>query len=480
MGFFPPTISDPMTAPMGAPWLHEHARRAVPGGAFEGYDAQRNALKPAGMKAGGQTQGPAPIAPPAIDPGLLPKETVLALQKATKPAEREAAAVALIEWMRENTPDPKLVEAYLARPDIDEADKTATIGKLVVAMAKAELVLGWAHEGGVGKAGKWGWEGRPAKGKEANGGNNRGAFVSHYQDATSGGSGAWCTKFAGHFYLRTGLRLPKDNLKTRRDESTKGHRALWSGSRHMEWATKGTAGGTRMTAKEDVVTKANNSSKLVAAGRWGRLKRQLTGADKARGQTPESKAAKRTELTAAFMKKNGAPQPGDLLILGKNNSFKRGASSHTALVESYDAASHTLITIEGNLGGVVTSRKLDLTDPETISAIVFTSRIGAEHLGPKERKAPEPSPDPAVAADPAAATDPAAMAAFEAAKQMAAEAKKGPSAEDLLGPLTGCNRTLVELSQQRNWLKSDSVDASSFELLHGKNAAGGLGTKPTR
>lgn len=287
-----------------------------------------------------------------------------ALEDATSASATRAAALALTEWCRTELPDTELVRSYLAQPDVSEREKTATIGAIMAAVARNEALLGNAYYG----AARTSWE---------TAGANTGTFPDTYIETTrldkldiSRSLMPWCTSFAGTAAARTGFDF--NNAAAGRTEA---RGIFWSGYRLEEWAKTGrTTAGVEINGPGDRAVDDGGSA-FFPKSAWATLKRDLTGA------APDGRA----DVLDAFVDRYGAPQAGDLVVIGKNNMYtgKKGkakVSSHTLMVETFDAAAGLMSCIEGNAGNQVSGRTFDLTDPAQVSKIIHITRLGADQF----------------------------------------------------------------------------------------------------
>lgn len=350
------------------------------------------------------------------------------LEGAENAQQRQAASGEVATWARANMVDQTELQAYLARTDITWEEKTATIGQLSVEIARSEFLAGWSNEGGVNAGGRNGWE---------NDGGNLGTFPSYYQDQvrTYGrSSGAeWCTSFAGHTYGRLGFQynqdVSQDNARS----------IFWSGYRLNHWAQTGqTNTGTQLTPDARTVDRGEEGNAFV--DNWETLRTGLQAA-----KTPEAKQVATTD----FITRNGAPQAGDIMVLGNNNDYRGNSKSHTVMVERYDAENQVIYTIEGNAGHAVSTRRIDLRNPTDAALIVSNVRIGASNLVDEETRqniadgiAPE------------------------------VDATRGPvTAEQLLGRARGVNSRLVGAAAREGYIESDDANASAYVWQHGSTDA---------
>lgn len=345
---------------------------------------------------------------------LVKPELDATLAAPTRPA-RWKAGETLGARARAVALDDRALGAYLHGPD-SSADKTATLGALLALLARTEFLVGWLAEGGVHKR-PVGWEHTPERW-----GKNQGPFPTLYQTEvlTSGyEKGAeWCTSFVGFLAKRLGFRFATSvNPRVARSIFHAGYRL------HL-WATTGLANNATLKAPADVLTPAEDilahdpDSVLLDPNDWKALHQAL------------KPPAKRAQAWAAFAAAHPNPQPGDILVLGRNNKFKPKAKSHTVLVESFDPATATLTTIEGNANNAVRARSLRLNHPADVRDIVCLVRLGQGFFEP-------PS---AVSVAPV-------------------------HAEDLLRPLRDLNASLLAAAPT-GWFKSSDPEATAADL-HG-------------
>jgi hypothetical protein len=266
---------------------------------------------------------------------------------------RQAAVAQLADAIRNEFVPQADLQAYLGRTDVPAEEKTATLGQISVERGRAELLLGRAHVGGEGT-----WEVAP----------DRGAFPDYYQDLVQtygrgGDTGAyWCTSFAGAMNAMNGFEFA--------DEGSEARSIFWSGYRFNLWAGRGQLnGGSQVTAEGNRLGDEQLGNVHIQGQQWGQLRRSLQGAGDDAG---------RVAALQSWLEGNHTPQPGDIIVLDSNNAVNGG--SHTVMVESYDAATHTITTVEGNANQRVTSRTINLLDPGEVSGIATLGRLGANHF----------------------------------------------------------------------------------------------------
>ncbi len=426
---------------------------------------------------------------------------------------RRTAVQSLATWCRENLPDRNLLQVYLNAPTPVEAalvapanatiaaledqatsmsmsqedtaaataainaaltqirearrlgaqEKTQTIGQLAVDIARMEFLLGWMYQGGLSRSGATGWE-------TENRGNNRGEFPTHYQDAmeTHGrGTGApWCTSFAGYAYRQIGFNFDFNEEVNERRRSSTARSIFWSGLRLRQWALTGqTTSGRELTPTGQRVADPETSGALIDRSDWATLTRRLRSL---------SETEQRHQAVSEFFETRTTPQAGDFLILGRNNNFKNGGSSHTALVERYDAATQTILTVEGNADNAVRARQIDLTNPDQVSQIVFITRLGVEYFNPTDPTRQSQS----TAASEEAGTTQASEASDElictpdSADTIAQQPMSPAStvtADEILNSIREVNARLVELSSSQGWINSSDAQGTVQDWIGGSS-----------
>lgn len=372
---------------------------------------------------------------PEVDPFTSRMNTELdpilaRLEAAGTTADRQSAATDVAAWARSNMVDQAELQAYLARTDVTWEEKTATVGQLAVELARSEFLAGWSSEGGVTNGGRNGWE---------NDGSNRGEFPSYYQDQVQtygrDNGAEWCTSFAGHTYGRLGFQYNTDT------SAANARSIFWSGYRLNHWAETGqTNSGTQLTPDARTVDQGTEGSGYVDNEAWADLRAGLQGA-----RTPEA----RQVATTDFMARQGTPQPGDIMVLGRDNDYRNNSKSHTVMVERYDAENQVIYTIEGNAGNAVSSRRIDLRNPTDAAQIVSSVRIGAGNLVDETTRQN-------IANGVAPAVDP----------------ERGPvTADQLLARARGVNSRLVGAAAREGYIQSDDENASAFVWQNGSTDA---------
>jgi hypothetical protein len=413
---------------------------------------------------------PAPPAPaaPAVDPGSFAglieavktkieelKTADAALKAATTAAEKaaaktghadavaahQAAVLALATWLRENTPPRATIDGYLDRIDVTNDEKVATLGQLAVGVARMEFLLGTMY-----------FQGTKAKWETT---SNRGAFPDTYDEAVGGGAQPWCSKFAGYAYTRLGFQA---NAEGETSE-------FMSGWRLRQWATKGKDADDKeqITAADQTAEDAvGTGSAVIDSAEWKKLRADL---DKA------TTAEARTAAAEAFFAGGAHPPPqaGDILVKSRgdaagSNWFTSGGLSHTMLVESFDAATHQVHTIEGNVGDKVGGRTIDLTDATAVSQIIMLNRMGMQFFGDSPTAAGGAGGATGVAISGPAASAGAAFGggvvggAVERLTKAVLTALY--SAENLVGGMEATNARLVEINAAQGWIQSADPNAS--------------------
>ncbi|MCB9793797.1 MAG: hypothetical protein H6741_13850 [Alphaproteobacteria bacterium] len=364
-------------------------------------------------------------------------ELLKALEGAKDDKARQAAALALAAWCRQNLPDLKTLEAYIANPAAKADEKTATLGQLQAALARNEFLLGNAFQGGVDKGA---WETSA----------NKVAFVDEYLNQVklmgqvSREDSAWCTSFVGTQVQRAGF-----DFNTKTGKSAGSRSIFWSGSRLESWGKTGKNNSKKeLNADGDRVADEGTSGKLIDASKWKALNKTVTAA-----KTDKDKKA----AVDAFFKDNPMPQAGDIVVIGKNNAYKGKGNSHTMMVERYDSAKHVMSMVEGNSSDRVKGRTMSLTESSDLSQIIYSMRLGVEQYddagNEKTGKGPAPVTDPALAQVKAA---------------------------DVLKPVNDANSALSKLSVDMKWVKSTDVNATVSEMVSGKKVNSDDGSSATR
>lgn len=440
-----------------------------------GHQAQRQAASPTAEASPQSTNSPPP--PPSELDALLAAveqaiqgettgQTPAGKRSHTKPNQetiktRQDAVKALTAWCRGHLPDRKQLDAYLAASGDSKAQKVQAIGQLVVSVARMEFLLGWMYEGGLAPGRNW-----------ENQGQDKGEYVTFYQQqagtSKSGGS-HWCTSFAGYCYTRLGL-----------DETLGRNQVLASGYRLRLWATEGKNNNGKQITDDDKLLFKLEEAAFIDRGEWRELvkglraqaaaKHKMKGSPKGAEANPSTTLSEAettpASITDAFFSMHPAPQPGDIVVLGKDNDFKEKAASHTVLVERYDAATHTLWTIEGNASNAVRARQLNLYNPDHASQIVFLARPGLEQYA-------------------AGPTEAAALPGQEIAQQdtSRADGAEAPNASStaLLASMQDVIAKLTKLASDHQWIKSANAEASTLEWLTGaksdKTGGAAIGTQ---
>jgi hypothetical protein len=356
------------------------------------------------------------------------KTATAAAAKATAKKERakalaahQAAVLALAKWTRENMPPRAILDGYLDRTDVTADAKVATLGQLAASVARMEFLLGTLYHQGT----KAKWEK-----------DNSGVFPDTYDAAIGGGDQPWCTKFAGYAFTRLGFQA---NQKGTTSE-------FMSGWRLRHWSTEGQdTENKEITAPDQTVEDAvGTGSALIDKADWKQLRKDLKAA---------KTDADRLTVTQTFFTTHPLPQAGDVVVKPRgdaegNNEFT-GGKSHTMLVESFDAASYVIHTIEGNVGDKVGGRSIDLKNAVDVSKIVFLTRMGTQFFG----------------ADPTAAGGAGATGTSTDGGPgffgglISAVLKLIYSAELLTGGMQRVNEKLVEINAAQGWIQSADANA---------------------
>lgn len=264
----------------------------------------------------------------------------------------------LAEWFRDSTPDEALLREYLGGPE-SAAAKTRVLGELMVLLARAQFLLGWAHQGGVAGTNRGSWE-REWRGDRWRARQNRGTFVGAYQEAMGGRTGdMWCTQFVGTMAKSLGFEFNQDVSENARGSM------FWSGYRLTHWARTGKSNKDRHQLNEQ--RPVDEGTTIFERQTWRSLK----------GALRRVPVGERAVAVSEFFTRSGGsePQPGDVLMGGGGNGL-----SHTMMVESYDSATATIHTIEGNARNAVRSRAVHLTDFSHLEWMGPIVRIGAQNF----------------------------------------------------------------------------------------------------
>lgn len=387
---------------------------------------------------------------------------------------RYDAVVNLTTYYREHFPDRALLDQYLDNPAVTAEEKARTLGQLANQVARMEFLLGWMYHGGVGNGD---WEttsyqsyttsagqqrrrfganpalpfnsenyrttSRPQDADPLSG--NEGPFTSFYHEqmGTHTLGAAWCTKFVGYSYSRLG-----NNLR----ESSGSNAIFWSGSRLHRW-TIGRFGNQNLaeemtlpTAGEAIEARdAGETGVFIGENQWGGLTDRITAAAE----------SDRINVVNTFFSETTTPRPGDILLIDSETNNRIRGSSHTTMVDRYDATSATIYTIDGNSGGAVRSRAINLTNlADTSNAlrnVGLLIRFGTSNFG-------STTPAPAHEQEGEAATP--AM-------------DNGVHSAQMIRHLVDANAALLEIAHSRGWVNSDDVNASVFEWHNGPQGTGG-------
>lgn len=366
----------------------------------------------------------------AFEAAKAAKKPTKALKKKVRAAQKahQAAVLRLTDHLRARMPPKLQLDAYLARPDVSDDDKVATIGDLAAEVARMEFLLGTLHQMGTGSK----WE----KG-------NEGVFPDVYQEAMGGGATSpWCTMFAGYAHSRIGF-----------SSGDKGNVSMFkSGYRLRKWSRTGMGVGKkakRISTEASVPGAAGSTGETIEGSTWKELKKALEAVD----EPAERKAAAKD-----FFASHPQPRPGDVLVKprGSKGGNDFSGQSHTMLVDRFDADNFAIFTVEGNAADRVTGRRIDLTDPKHVGQLAFTTRMGKEQYG---------------------------SAAGTALLGMTGAAPGGLltiavmfSRTMLVGTMRATNQKLLTLNNEQGWLKGKDVNTSVYEWIHGTTAATGSGT----
>ena len=346
---------------------------------------------------------------------------------ATATKAHQSATLALAGWTREHVPNKTVIDGFLDRTDVPNAEKVATLGKLAAATARMEFLLGTMYHQGV----KAKWEK-----------DNTGVFPDVYEKAVGGGSQPWCTKFAGYAFSRLGFKAAEGEKDTSMFHS--GYRL-----RHWGQTGKNVDNTKQLTPEDETLVGMETSGALIDSKEFKQLKKDLKKA-----KTAED----RVKVTEAFFAEKPVPQAGDIVVKPRgegqgDNWFTGGGSSHTMMVDQFDAATWTISTVEGNVGDKVGARKINLTDPAHVGDIIFIARMGMEYFG-----------------DPATKEEPPPGGVLGGIIGAVERVVRGVvySEEVLLGSMEDVNTRLVAIDAAQGWIKSSNVDASVMEWIKGE------------
>jgi hypothetical protein len=349
---------------------------------------------------------------------------------ATATKAHQSATLALAGWTREHAPNKALIDGYLDRTDVPKAEKVTTLGRLAAETARMEFLLGTMYHQGI----KAKWEK-----------DNAGVFPDVYEKAVGGGSQPWCTKFAGYAYSRLGFKAAEGENDTSMFHS--GYRL-----RHWGKTGKNVSNTKQLTAEDQTLVAMETSGALIDSKEFKQLKKDLKKA---------KTADDRVKVTESFFAEKPMPQAGDIVVKPRgegqgDNWFTGGGSSHTMIVDQFDAATWTISTVEGNVGDKVGARRIDLTDPAHVGDVIFIARMGTEYFG-----------------DPATDEKPPAEGLLGGLVGAIEKAVRGAiySEEVLLGSMQDINARLVAIDSAQGWIKSSDVDASVLEWIKGDDAA---------
>lgn len=289
----------------------------------------------------------------------------------------------LSEWARKQAYSIDIA-GYLGRTNLSDAAKQVTLQKIFAELARIEFLLGTIYYGGKDKD----WE---SSNLEINPVTNTSSstsrrFVNLYQKEVtgavqSGENGEWCAMFGGYVYKMMGLdpalTAGRTNILPQ----------FSSVSKLRFWATQGKVniGNTWPVVVESdkLVNQNKGGNYFISASEWDQLSTDLDANEKLKDPPKTNKTKGKNENTGNepaqtykppvqivndFFSTRVVPQPGDML--GRSNE------GHEAYVESYDAATGTIYTIEGNTSDRVRGEKIDLTNSANPKLIAYLIRMG--------------------------------------------------------------------------------------------------------
>lgn len=245
------------------------------------------------------------------------------------------------------------VQPFLQRYLQDSIDgveiKLETVGTMIRDVARLEFLLGWMHEGGYSRNGKW-----EIKGKK----KNEGPFPDHYQNRMHGGTeDAWCIQFAGYSHKVMGFRFDRLAVLSKSDNTRSAvrHSIFRSGSRFRHWARTGVNyinSKERMTPESETLRKRLEGGFSYSLHNWQQMATQ-----------------------------SHSPRAGDIVSWWAHIRTKPGKtwkawkpSGHTVMID--DAANDSIYTVEGNNGDGAGARVVNLRNPNTDR---FEWRVRAIH-----------------------------------------------------------------------------------------------------
>lgn len=361
-------------------------------------------------------------------------DTVIARGGRTRWTAAQIASLAT--QVRGQFPAVDRVRAFVDNQYVNNEYKLEVLGQIMAQVGQAEYLLGIMVHGQTGT-----WE------STAPANNNSGPLVDMYHNRTgfTWAHDAWCTMFAGYLHLIVGFR---ERLVTRQG-------VMWSNQRLHSWHENNRNYTDANQDIESPADYANYSGSSINHAAWTDLRNSLVGHYNMTHASPEAQATHLSGIMSGFYSSHTTPQPGDTVIL--NNATTGNAMNHTIVVERFDAATHTIYTVEGNSDNRVRGRRINLSanpDTATTTSVANMSllvRPGVEFYQ----------------ANPAAAGAGAAQIPADATpEQLEAGQQLG---RDLIQPLTRLVTELREMSQAEGVAAAGTTVA---EMSNPTNTAG--------
>lgn len=294
----------------------------------------------------------------------------------------DARKLELATWVRSQFPAIEDIRTYIDNEYISDDLKLQTLGQLRSTIGQAEYLLGSIFHGG-----NTSWE--------TNGANN-GQFVNDYHNTTgfTWAHDAWCTMFTGYLHAVTGFRT---DVITRDG-------AFWSNYRLDVWQNQGIrSNGNAATA--DPQDYENYSGSAIQHSAFQSLYDSLVTHHGATWESDEAKSADMSRIFTEFYGTEVTPQAGDTIVMNNAKGRNNTARDHTVMVESYDAASHTINTVEGNSSDRVRGRQIRMEEdprngPSTnVGNLYLLVRAGLEFFRDPNAEAEEAAPEAAEGAE---------------------------------------------------------------------------------
>jgi hypothetical protein len=345
----------------------------------------------------------------------------------------QAQITSLATQVRAQFPTVERVRAFVDNQYVNNQYKLEVLGQIMAQVGQAEYLLGIMVHGQTGT-----WEST---------GNNSGPAVDMYHNRTgfTWDRDAWCTMFAGYLHLIVGFR----------ERLVRPQGVMWSNVRLHSWHENNREYTGRHADIESPSDYANYSGTSINRTAWTALKNSLIGHYNMTHASPQAQAASLSTIMSGFYSSNATPQAGDTVIL--NNATTGNNMDHTIVVERFDAATHTIFTVEGNSSNRVRGRRINLSaNPQTatstsVAHMSLLVRPGVEFYRENPNAAGE-----GAAQIPANATP----AQLEAGQQLG---------RDLIQPLTRLVTELREMSQAEGTAAAGTTVA---EMSNPTNEAG--------